>query len=105
MKVALVHDYIKEYGGAERVLEVLAEIFPGAPIFTAFYDKRGTAYEHFKNKKIIPSWAQYFPFFASKLSSPLRFLTPLIWGSFDLSEYDLIEGLKETIEYFKNKLK
>ncbi len=89
MKIALVHDYIKEYGGAERVLEVLTEIFPVAPIFTAFYDKKGTAYEHFKNKKIIPSWAQNIPFF-SKLSSPLRFLTPLIWGSFDLSEYDIV---------------
>lgn len=89
MKVALVHDYIKEYGGAERVLEVLTEIFPDAPIFTAFYDKNGTAYEHFKHKKIIPSFAQYIPFF-SKLSSPLRFLTPLIWGSLDLSGYNIV---------------
>jgi hypothetical protein len=32
MKVALVHDYIKEYGGAERVLEILTEIFPEPPI-------------------------------------------------------------------------
>ncbi|MEK7450846.1 MAG: glycosyltransferase family 4 protein, partial [Patescibacteria group bacterium] len=89
MKIALVHDYIKAYGGAERVLETLTEIFPNAPIFTAFYDKNSTAYEHFKNKKIIPSWAQYIPFF-SKLSSPLRFLTPLIWGSLDLSGYDIV---------------
>lgn len=91
MKIALVHDYIKEYGGAERVLEVLTEIFPDAPIFTAFYDKNGTAYEHFKNKKIIPSWAQYIPFF-NRLSSPLRFLTPLIWDSFkeELEKYDIV---------------
>lgn len=90
MKVALVHDYIKEFGGAERVLEALTEIFPDAPIYTAFYDKKGTAYEHFKRSKIIPSWAQYVPFFASKLHSPLRFLAPLIWESFDLSEYDVV---------------
>ncbi len=90
MKVAIVHDYIKEYGGAERVLEALCGIFPDAPIYTAFYDKKGTAYEHFKSKKIIPSWAQYFPFFISKLHSPLRFLAPLVWGSFDLSEYDVV---------------
>ena len=37
MKVALVHDYIKEFGGAERVLEALTEIFPDAPIYTTFY--------------------------------------------------------------------
>ena len=90
MKVAIAHDYIKEYGGAERVLEALCEVFPNAPIYTAFYDKKGTAYEHFKNKKIIPSWAQYVPFFVSKLHSPLRFLAPFIWESFDLSEYDVV---------------
>lgn len=90
MKVALVHDYIKEYGGAERVLEALTEIFPQAPIYTAFYDKKGTAFEHFKHSKIIPSWAQSVPFFVSRLHSPLRFLAPIIWGSFDLSEYDVV---------------
>jgi len=90
MKVALVHDYIKEYGGAERVLEALCEIFPSAPIYTAFYNQKGTAYEHFKHKKIIPSWAQSIPFFATRLHSPLRFLAPFIWESFDLSGYDVV---------------
>ncbi len=89
MKVAIVHDYIKEYGGAERVLEALCEIYPDAPIYTAFYDKNSTAYKHFSSKKIIASWAQYFPFF-SKLASPLRFLTPLIWGSFNFKDYDVV---------------
>lgn len=90
MKVALVHDYIKEYGGAERVLEALMEIFPDAPIYTAFYKKNSTAYEHFKDKRIVTSWAQYLPFFSDRLYSPLRFLTPLIWGSFNFSRYDLV---------------
>lgn len=90
MKVALVHDYIKEYGGAERVLEALAEIFPDAPIYTAFYDSKGTAYPHFKNKDIRTSWAQDVPFFKTKLHSPLRFLAPFIWESFDLSDYDVV---------------
>jgi glycosyltransferase involved in cell wall biosynthesis len=90
MRVAIVHDYIKEYGGAERVLETLTEIFPDAPIYTAFCAKNSQAHNHFKDKQIITSWAQYVPFFKSKLYSPLRFLTPLIWGSFDLSKYDLV---------------
>jgi len=91
MKIAIVHDYIKEFGGAERVLEALCEIYPDAPIYTAFCDKGSTAYEHFKNKKIITSWFQYLPF-AAKLASPLRFLTPLIWGSFvrQLADYDIV---------------
>jgi Glycosyltransferase len=90
MKVALVHDYIKEYGGAERVLETLTEIFPDAPIYTAFCAKNSQAYKHFKDKKIITAWVQYIPFLKSRLYSPLRFLTPLIWGSFNLSKYDLV---------------
>ncbi len=90
MKVAIVHDYIKEYGGAERVLEALCELYPDAPIYTAFYLRDSLAYERFKNKKIIASWVHYIPFFASKLHSPLRFLAPFIWGSFNFSEYDVV---------------
>ena len=92
MKVAIVHDFLNEFGGAERVLEALAEIFPKAPIYTAFYKKGSPAYLRFKSKKIITSWAQNVPFFASYLHSPLRFLAPLIWGSFvgQLSAYDLV---------------
>ena len=102
MRVALVHDYLNEYGGAERVLEALCEIFPKAPIYTAFYIKGSPAYKRFvdtksfssnkrfKSKKIIASWAQNVPFFASYLHSPLRFLAPLIWNSFDFSQYDLV---------------
>src|SRR3989344_7889201 len=90
MKVALVHDYIKEYGGAERVLEALSEIYPDAPIYTAFYVKESNAYQRFKNRDIRVSWVHLIPFFATKLHSPLRFLAPLIWGSFDFSQYDLV---------------
>ena len=90
MKVAIVHDYLKEYGGAERVLEALCEVFPDAPIYTAFFKEESDAYKRLRHHKIIPSWAHYIPFFATKLHSPLRFLAPLIWESFDLSEYDVV---------------
>ncbi len=90
MKIALVHDYLNEYGGAERVLEVLAEMYPEAPIFTAFYKKGSKAYEYFKDRKVIPSWAQRVPGFVDTLHSPLRFLAPQIWESFDLDEYDVV---------------
>lgn len=91
MKVALVHDYLNEFGGAERVLAVLSEIWPKAPIYTAFYVKGSSAYERFKKRQIHASWMQKIPFFA-KLASPLRFLAPLIWGSFarQLADYDLV---------------
>ncbi|KKQ04215.1 MAG: Glycosyl transferase group 1, partial [Candidatus Moranbacteria bacterium GW2011_GWF1_36_4] len=34
IKVALVHDFLVDFGGAERVFEVLCEMFPEAPIYT-----------------------------------------------------------------------
>lgn len=89
MKVAIVHDYIKEFGGAERVLLALSEMFPKAPIYTAFRVKGSTADKRFKNKKIIESFLA--PILKiGNLYSPLRFLAPMIWKSFDLSEYDLV---------------
>jgi len=88
-KIALVHDYIRESGGAERVLKVLSDMYPTAPIYTAFVDRKSKAFQLFNNKIIVESklgsvlkiW---------KLYSPLRFLTPFVWGSFDLSKYDLV---------------
>lgn len=89
MKVALVHDYIKEYGGAERVLKELTNIFPQAPIYTAFCVKNSTAHKEFKKTKIVESF--FAPILKiGKLYSPLRFLIPVIWKSFDLSKYDLV---------------
>lgn len=89
MKVALVHDYIKEYGGAERVLKALTEVYPDAPIYTAFLVRGSTADKEFSKKKIIESWLA--PILKVwRLYSPLRFLAPIIWKSFDLSAYDLV---------------
>ncbi len=42
MRIALVHDYLNQYGGAERVLEAFCEMFPDAPVYTLFYDKEKT---------------------------------------------------------------
>ncbi len=89
MKVALVHDYLKEYGGAERVLWALHEIWPEAPIYTAFCHKNSAAGRAFTDVRIIESWLAPLIKFKN-LYSPLRFLTPLIWKSFDLSAYDLV---------------
>lgn len=89
MKIALVHDYLKDLGGAERVLLTLSEMYPDVPIYTAFFDKNAPAYEVFKNKKIIES--PLAPILKPwRLFSPLRFLLPIIWASLDLSKYDLV---------------
>lgn len=89
MKVALVHDYLNEFGGAERVLLALSEIWPEAPIYTSFYKKGSSAWKRFRDKDVKVSWFHYLPF-ASKLASPLRFFAPLIWKQFNFSKYDVV---------------
>ncbi|OIO15151.1 glycosyl transferase [Candidatus Gottesmanbacteria bacterium CG_4_10_14_0_8_um_filter_37_24] len=91
MKVAIIHDYIKEYGGAERVLEVLHEIWPDAPIFTTVYlpEFLGPHKTRFKDWEIRTSWFQNIPF-VHKLISPLRILTPWVFENWDFSDFDLI---------------
>jgi glycosyltransferase involved in cell wall biosynthesis len=91
MKVALVHDYLIDYGGAEVVLAALHEMYPAAPIYVSILDKgaMGKLFSKFKDATIITSWFNNLPF-ASKLISPLRFLIPFIWDSFDFSGYDVV---------------
>lgn len=89
MKIALVHDFIKEFGGAERVLRVLADMYPEAPIYTAFRVKGSSCDKEFSDRMVVESpWAFLIKYF--NLYSPLRFLIPLVWYSLDLSDYDLV---------------
>ena len=91
MKVALVHDHLFEFGGAERVFLALKRILPDADVYTAAFNPQ-VLKQHapdYQSWNLTTSWASRIPFF-SKLYSPLRFLAPRIWESFDLSEYDLV---------------
>ena len=91
MKIALVHDQLQEFGGAERVFVALKEIFPQADVFTSFYNpsQLGRHASKFKGWHIHTSWAQKVPFF-NKLYSPLRFMAPYIWESFNFNDYDVV---------------
>ena len=55
MRIAIVHDYLNQYGGAERVLEILLEMFPEADIYSLFYDEKLTN-RRFANRKIKTSF-------------------------------------------------
>lgn len=46
MRVAVLHDYLNQFGGAERVLQVILEMFPDADLYTLLYDSKKT-YGHF----------------------------------------------------------
>ncbi len=97
LKVALVHDYLREYGGAERVLEALHELFPESIVYTAYYYPKGlgTFNNIFKDWNIKTSWIQKFP---NKLVSPLRIFAPMAFESFDLSDFDVV--ISSTSVYF-----
>ncbi|MBI4160415.1 MAG: glycosyltransferase [Candidatus Yanofskybacteria bacterium] len=88
MKIALVHDYLNQYGGAERVLEVLCEIFPDAPIYTLLYDERMTG-GVFREREVHTSFLQKMPF-ARKHHRVFPLLMPLAVEQFDLSYFDVV---------------
>jgi len=104
LKVALVHDYLREFGGAERVLEALHELYPDAPVYTAFFDREalGVHATRFDGWNIKETWLSKVPFF-KKLHSPLRFLAPWAFASLDMSHYDLV--ISSSNAYFAKAVK
>ncbi len=87
MKIALVHDYLTQKGGAERVFELLCRHFPTADIFTSLYDPQRTIDlgDRLVRTTIlqgIPGATKYF-----------RMMAPFYYPAFralDLQQYDLI---------------
>ena len=87
-RVALVHEFLTQLGGAERVLENLIEIFPDAPIFTLVHDRKKTK-EKFAGLDIRTSFVQKLPGGVKKYKWYLPLLPKAI-ESFDLRAYDLV---------------
>lgn len=90
MKVALVHDFLVEYGGGEKVLEAFHEMWPEAPVFTAVYNKN-----LLKNWPDLKNWDIRVPCLTkipliSRIYKYFTFLYPLAIENFDLREFDLI---------------
>ena len=87
MKIALVHDYLTQRGGAERVFELLCKYYPDADVYTSLYapkqtiklDKRLVQTTSLQN---IPGATKYF-----RLLAPLYFPA---FRSLNLQDYDLI---------------
>lgn len=84
-RVAIIHDWLVG-GGAERVVYELHKIYPDAPIYTAFCNKKSR--EYFKGADIRTGFMQKFPF--SKLYKFLPILREYWFERLDLTEYDLI---------------
>ena len=87
-RVALVHDYLNQYGGAERVLEALHEVFPAAPVYTSIYDPAAMP-DLYRQWDIRTSWMQRLPGWRKHFRRYFL-LYPSAFEAFDLSAYDLI---------------
>jgi len=88
MRVAIVHDYLNQFGGAERVLEVLMELFPNAPVYTLLHDPKITSGK-FTQSRIRTSFLQKIPMARSRHRLFPVFM-PVVVEQFDLSKYDLV---------------
>jgi glycosyltransferase involved in cell wall biosynthesis len=94
MKIAFVHDYLNQYGGAERVLQVLCSMFPDAPIHTTVYDPERTGHV-FDDRVIRTSFLQRIPG-ASRYHHLFPWLMPLAVEQFDFSEYDVVFSISSS---------
>ena len=87
-KVALVHDWLNQVGGAEGVLENLVSVFPGAPVYTSIYWPEAMP-AHYQDWDIHTSWLDRLPGVRRhhRLFLPLY---PLAFESLDLGQYDVV---------------
>lgn len=88
LKVAIVHDWLVSYAGADRVVDCMHHVFPDAPIYTLVYDKDKMP-AWFRDYDIRTTWIQKLPF-ATRLYKKLLPLMPGAFEALDLSEYDLV---------------
>lgn len=88
MRVALVHDYLNQAGGAEKVVEVFCRMFPEAPVYTSLYDPAAMP-DFWRGVDVRTSFMQRLsPRLA--IAKRLIMLYPSAFESFDFSGYDLV---------------
>jgi len=88
MKVALVTDFLTQLGGAEKVVEVLHELWPEAPVYTLVYDEVSTRGD-FSEYQIKTSFLQKIPTIKKNYRWSLP-LMPYAIEKLDFSEYDIV---------------
>lgn len=88
-KVALVHDFLVSYGGAERVLQILASMYPEAPIYTLLQDE-AIVKRFFPGCEIRSSFLQSLPEWLRRRYRVLLPLYPVAVETLDLREFDVV---------------
>lgn len=89
MKIAIIHDWLVTYAGAERVLEQMLTVFPTADLYSTVDFLPDNQRSFIQNKAVKTSFIQKMPFAKSKYRQYLP-LMPLAIEQFDLSAYDLV---------------
>jgi glycosyltransferase involved in cell wall biosynthesis len=87
-KVAIVHDYLNQMGGAERVVEVLHRMYPEAPIFTTIVDREKLLPE-LRDADIRTTWMQRIPGIQKRFKL-FFWLYPFAMASMRLKGYDIV---------------
>jgi len=88
MRLALVHDDLMQWGGAERLVAALMELWPAAPLYVACYDRQILP-PSFPHQRLRTSFIQKIPLY-KKFYQQLFFLHPLAFESFNFRDYDLV---------------
>ena len=88
MRVAIACSWLNQYGGAERVLEVVHEMFPEAPVYTSIYWPEALP-ATYRTWDIRPSFLNRMPLI-NRHHQPFLALYPLGFKSLDLADYDLV---------------
>lgn len=88
-KIAIVHDFLTYFGGAEQVLRSLHHLYPKAPIYTLLYDKEKME-KYFPVAKVVPSFLNSLPHFIRKRKKYLLPFFSTATETFDLRDYDLV---------------
>ena len=88
LRLALVHDWLNQMGGAENVLEELVDLFPAAPLYTSMYDSAKMP-DAYRDWDIRTTFMQRLPGYSDHHQAWLP-VYPLAFRSTDLSGYDLV---------------
>lgn len=90
LKVALVHDYLNAWGGAEKVVAAIHKLFPQAPVYTSLYDlglkERVPAMKDWEIR--APRWLQGK--WLGRFPKYITFTLPWVFEALDFSDYDLV---------------
>ncbi|MHB8739160.1 MAG: glycosyltransferase [Candidatus Dormibacteria bacterium] len=100
MRVALVHDYLVDRGGAERFLLHMHDLYPDAPVYTSLYRPEST-FAEFASIDVRTSYLQHTGLGRGSYKLLLPFF-PAAFESFDLSGYDVV--LSQTTSFAKGVL-